>query len=157
MISATGKDRGFSLIELMVTVVIVSVGLIFVLRAYGYCAQHIANAQNHMRGALILDGLFQELKGQVLQAEDGTFSPDSGKATLDDKKFKWTKEVSVWQVPSEGSFSALAPSESDDETTQSQALEHKVIAQIQFNVTWKARGKTEEMSMRTVMIREDGE
>ena len=156
MISATGKNRGFSLIELMVTVVIVSVGLIFVLRAYGYCAQHMANAQNHMRGALIMEDLLRELKGQVLKAEDGAFSSDSGKVTLDDKEFKWTKEVSAWQIPSEGSLSNLAPPESDDEAAQNQAMEHKAIAQIQFNVTWKARGKTNEMSVRTVMIREDG-
>jgi len=158
MISATGKNRAFSLIELMVTVVIVSVGLIFVLRAYGYCAQHIANAQNHVRGAWIMEDLLRELRGQVLKAEDGAFSSGSGKVTLDDREFKWTKEVSDWHVPSEGSLSNLAPSESEDETLQNPAMEHKAIAQIQFNVTWKARGKTNEMSVRTVMIREeDGE
>lgn len=154
MISATGRNKGFSLIELMVTVVIVSVSLIFILRAYGFCASRITNAHNRMQGVLILGDLLRDLKEKELTDEDMGNGSENGEIEINGKFFKWTKEISEWQAPADGFFGNLAPSE--DMPGGESVSSGEGIAYVQLGVSWKAAGVGKETKLRTIMIRKNG-
>ena len=152
MISATGKNKAFSLIELMVTVVIISVGLSFVLRAFSVCASYITKAQNRVQGALILEDLLAELREKELKAED--LKSESGKVKVGGRYFNWMQKVSKWQVPSEGFLSSLAPTEDESGGQPESSLDQ--VSNIQLSVYWSTRGVKRTMEMETLMIQEQG-
>jgi len=149
-ISATGKNKGFSLVELMVAVVVVTLGLIFVLKAYGVCGQYIADAQNRMRAVLVLENLLGKLREKALTDYEEAVKADSGKEKVDQKEFSWTKETSAWQPSSQGLLSNSTASE--DESESDSLFLTEGITQVQFTVRWQAKGEFSRMKMHTLMV-----
>lgn len=151
-ISATGKNKGFSLIELMVAVIVVTLGLIFVLKAYGLCGQYIAGAQNRMEGVLVLEKLLGKLREEALTDVEAALKSDSGKEKVDQKEFSWTKKASS---SAEGFLANLTSSEDEtesDSASVSPSVEEEII-QVQLEVSWQARGKPRQMKMNTLLVR----
>ncbi len=79
MISATGqrKNKGFTLIEIMISIAILSLGLIFVLQGLTHCLSILNISRNNLEASLLAEDKMAEAEIAVKQDAD-EFSKDSG-------------------------------------------------------------------------------
>ncbi|MFA5350941.1 MAG: prepilin-type N-terminal cleavage/methylation domain-containing protein [Candidatus Omnitrophota bacterium] len=89
MISATGKSKGFTLIEIMISISILSVGLIFVLQGLTQCLSILRISQNNLEASLLAEEKMAEVEIAAKQ-DKTTFSKDaSGEEQSGNIEFKW--------------------------------------------------------------------
>ena len=89
MILATGKNRGFTLIEIMISIAILSVGLIFVLQGLTQCLNILGISRDNLEASLLAEEKMTEVEIAAKQ-DKGTFSKDaSGEAQSGNIEFKW--------------------------------------------------------------------
>jgi len=73
MILATGRSRGFTLIEIMISIAILSVGLIFVLQGLTQCLSILRISQDNLEASLLAEQKISEFEILAKQ-ETGSFS-----------------------------------------------------------------------------------
>lgn len=73
MISATGRSKGFTLIEIMISIAILSVGLIFILQGLTKCLSILRISQDNLEASLLAEEKTNEFK-IVAKQETGSFS-----------------------------------------------------------------------------------
>ena len=158
MILETGKNKGFSIIELMVTVVIVSITLLFILRAYGTCADYIVSAQNRTQAVFILRELLEGLREDEIAGKDITKSSKSGEVKKGQIVFRWAKKISRWWIPCDGAFSglvSLGDQEHEQEAQHSDEVvlvpARKEIACVGFRVDWNSKAKNNDIKLDTLV------
>ncbi|MFH1856002.1 MAG: prepilin-type N-terminal cleavage/methylation domain-containing protein [Candidatus Omnitrophota bacterium] len=124
--------RGFALIEALLSVVIISIGTIYVLQAFGNELSALGMAQDNLRAVLLLENKMAELQFEII--EKGTLEeyPLSGKfEAAKEKDFLWTLS----------SF----PSSVGEK-----------LREVNLTCYWKSKGKTRNMNVVT-LIREAAE
>jgi len=89
MILATG-NKGFTLIEVLLAIALLSFGLVWILEGYGSILNTVKMAQNLTEGSLILHERMaeQKLRIQTGEAEAGTESGSEG-------LWQWSTETKV--------------------------------------------------------------
>jgi prepilin-type N-terminal cleavage/methylation domain-containing protein len=89
MISATGRNRGFTLIEIMISIAILSVGLIFVLQGLTQCLSILRISQDNLEASLLAEEKTTEFE-IVAKQETGSFSkPTSGELQSGNIELTW--------------------------------------------------------------------
>jgi prepilin-type N-terminal cleavage/methylation domain-containing protein len=89
MISATGKSKGFTLIEIMISISILSVGLIFILQGLTQCISILSISRDNLEASLLAEEKMAEVEIAVKQ-DTATFSKDtSGEARSGNIELKW--------------------------------------------------------------------
>ena len=89
MISATGRNRGFTLIEIMISIAILSTGLIIVLQGLTHCLSILRIAGNNLETSLLAEDKMAELE-IATKENKATFSKNtSGAAQSGNIAFNW--------------------------------------------------------------------
>ena len=86
---ASTRRAGLSLIELLVAIVILSVGVVGVLRAFALATRYNYSAENETAAGLLAHDMLEEIRadGAVSEGiESGTFDGDQS-------RFAWTRSV----------------------------------------------------------------
>ncbi|MDD5505344.1 MAG: prepilin-type N-terminal cleavage/methylation domain-containing protein [Candidatus Omnitrophica bacterium] len=97
MISATGqkkKSRGFTLIEIMISIAILSLGLIFVLQGLTHCLSILRISQNNLEASLLAEDKMAELEIAIKQEPDKLSKDTSGESRSGNIEFKWEIRLS---------------------------------------------------------------
>ena len=86
---ASTRSTGLSLIELLVAIVILSVGVVGVLRAFALATRYNYSAENQTAAGLLAHDMLEEIRA------DGALSEglESGTFDGDQSRFAWTRSV----------------------------------------------------------------
>ncbi len=95
MISVIGKTKqGFVLAEIMVSVAILSIGLVFILQGFSYSLHVLNISENTLQAALLAEENMVEHEISSRQMRDPYFKGTSGDAVLNNLSFVWQIKVS---------------------------------------------------------------
>jgi len=93
--------KGFSMVEMMITVVIVSVCLVMALRGFSLCAKYVSEAYNTTYASEILQSKMNELKEKaVIEGGINVFAKEEI-VFVDDRKFILKQEAFKWEKSEE--------------------------------------------------------
>lgn len=133
--------KGFSMIELMITVVVIAICLILALRAFSVSAAAVSKAYNSMLALNILESKLDKLQEKAI-LEDG-LEPSSSveDIVVNNRKLTFTEEIIEWERPQE-------PSEPEEEKEKKLDLN---LCQIELEVNWKSVGKARGLTVKTLI------
>jgi len=94
MILATGKNRGFTLIEIMISIAILSVGLILILQGFTRCLNILRISQNNLETSLLAEEKMAEFEIAAKQDKGAFFKDTSGESQSGNIEFKWQIRLS---------------------------------------------------------------
>lgn len=127
-----GTPRGFSLIEVLVAIVILSTGLVLVVEGMGWTEQAVRVSQNFMTAAQIGEKKIAESEVELLERHHLSMSSDHGDEKFPGRKFVWSKTVDSYE----------------DST-----LEDKTkLNQVEVSVAWKEGGREKNLSFATLLL-----
>ncbi|MDD5560718.1 MAG: prepilin-type N-terminal cleavage/methylation domain-containing protein [Candidatus Omnitrophica bacterium] len=89
MISVIGRNRGFTLIEIMISIAILSLGLILVLQGLTQCVGILRIAEDNLGASLLADDKIAEMEIAVKQDKDAFLKDASGESQSGNIEFKW--------------------------------------------------------------------
>lgn len=89
MISATGRNRGFTLIEIMISIAILSLGLILNLQGLTHCLSILRISQNNLETSLLAEEKMAEFEIAAKQETGSFFKQTSGESQSGNIEFKW--------------------------------------------------------------------
>ena len=89
MISVTGRSRGFTLIEIMISIAILSVGLILVIQGLTQCLSILRISQDNLETSLLAEEKIAELEIAAKQEKGTFFKETSGETQSGNIEFKW--------------------------------------------------------------------
>jgi prepilin-type N-terminal cleavage/methylation domain-containing protein len=134
------KKRGFLLIELLVTIAILSGGLVLILAGFNSSLNALRTSQNIIRASEILEEKMWQLEQQAEEEEGIVAGEDEGEVN----GFSWVKEV----LPLEET--ALPQDESlwDEETAP---ILETALSEVKLNLHWREGSKERELSVITYL------
>ena len=92
--AAPASRRGFTLIEVLITLVILSTGIVSVLKAFGTAASVLGESRDSLWTSLLTS---EKIEEAVMAAEDSTggaaLLPASGQVPAAGMVFRWTRQV----------------------------------------------------------------
>jgi len=91
--SRTGSDRGFSLLEILVATVILSVGVVFLFPSFFLAADALAIARDRLVVQSWAENRLWEDAMALEQAGAGAVVADAGEVRLGRKTYTWEKAV----------------------------------------------------------------
>jgi prepilin-type N-terminal cleavage/methylation domain-containing protein len=89
MISATGRNKGFTLIEIMISIAILSLGLILILQGLTQCLNILRISRNNLETSLLIEDKMAEMEIAVNQDTDNFSRDISGDSQSGNIEFKW--------------------------------------------------------------------
>jgi prepilin-type N-terminal cleavage/methylation domain-containing protein len=89
MILPIGNKRGFTLIEIMMSVAILSVGLIMVLQGFSYAFNILRISRDNLETSLLAQEKMAEMEIKVKQKKDEFFKDANGELQSNNIEFKW--------------------------------------------------------------------
>ncbi len=89
MISEIGKNRAFTLIEIMVAVAILSMGLIFVLQGLTKCLGVLNTARCSLEAGLLAEEKMAEAEISFRNEKNAAFTGLSGQSEAGNVEFSW--------------------------------------------------------------------
>jgi prepilin-type N-terminal cleavage/methylation domain-containing protein len=98
-ISATGNRKGFTFFEVMVTVAILSVGLVFVYKSLLVCVGAYVSYTNRLTVSTWMDEKVWETQQRLLEAPERVKPGSAGKVMLRNRKVSWRMSVSPVRAP----------------------------------------------------------
>jgi type II secretion system protein I len=84
------NKSGFTLVELMVAVVILSTGLLLIIEGMGRSERALRTAENLIIASQIAEKRAAEMEIEVRQVHELSTGTDDGKEVLPGKQFDWT-------------------------------------------------------------------
>jgi len=87
------KNKGFSLLEVIIGVAILSTGIVIVLQALAFCARVTGVSCNTVRAVFLAEDKWQEAGYKVKKGIITEASPASGQ----EDNFKWSYELSKFE------------------------------------------------------------
>lgn len=94
MISQTGRtERGFTLIEIMMAVAILSFGLVLVLQSFATALEGLKGARRVSAASSLLEEKMEELKEKAREENGMAEGPLSGEFDKEYKGYKWDASV----------------------------------------------------------------
>lgn len=125
MMSLTGKINGFTLVEALLSVVIIAVGTIFILQAFGQEVTAAGIARDNVKATLFLKEKMSEVEGEILRTGNLiNFSRGGQFSEAGEKDFSWTL--------------SFLPSKLNEGLTE-----------VWLSCFWKSRGKTCRINLAT--------
>ncbi|MBS0457349.1 MAG: prepilin-type N-terminal cleavage/methylation domain-containing protein [Proteobacteria bacterium] len=92
-VGTPARQRGFTLIEVLVAFALLAVGLGILLAILSSGVRGIANASDSTRASLYAQGLFATLGG------DGQLHPGHSQGSFENGRYRWTLEISRYPTP----------------------------------------------------------
>lgn len=89
MMLSTGKNSGFTLIEIMISVAILSVGLILILQGLTNCLSVMRISQDNLGTSLLAEEKMAEFEITTKQVKGTSFHDASGESQSGNMAFKW--------------------------------------------------------------------
>lgn len=88
-----GNNKGFTFIELMVTVIVLTVGLVLIIQGFITAAGALNNMQDNIQAVRFLDLKMQELEASAGKDNGIKRGNSEGKFSSGAKDFNWSLEV----------------------------------------------------------------
>jgi len=89
MILATGRNKGFTLIEIMISIAILSLGLIANLQGLTRCLSILRISQNNLEASLLAEEKMAEFEIAVKQETGSFFKQTSGESQTGNIELNW--------------------------------------------------------------------
>lgn len=86
-------NRGFTLLEVLLALVVISVGLMALVQAAGFSQRQVADMRHHMNAYQVADQVLMQVYQQP-QIEDS-----QGRQRMDDETYYWSVEVQTTDNP----------------------------------------------------------
>lgn len=126
------NSKGFTLVEALLSIVIISIGTIFILQTFGWELTTLGVAHDNMRAALLLEEKMAEIEKEIIEKGNLELFPVSGKfSAAGEKDFSWTITLLPTAI-SEG------------------------LTEVRLGCFWKSKGKTQSMTL-AALVREKNE
>ena len=93
------NDRGFSLIEVLIAIVVIATGLVLIVEGMTRSQEAIGIANNLVVAGRLAEEKLTELEMQVLQGDILRSSSEGGTERVNGRSFSWTQQVRVYQDP----------------------------------------------------------
>ena len=140
-------DSGFSLVEIMITVVILGVCLVMALRVFSFCAAAVSEAYNSTYAVDILQEKIDEVEEQVVLAGGAEFSSCSEEIERGGREFTFTQEISDWirpiiEIPEASEIETEVAIETEDLSTG--------LCEALFIVEWGASNRRKNIKVKTM-------
>ena len=146
----SAREQGFSLLEVLVSFVILALTLTVLLRAYGTSVRNAGLAEQHLRAATVAESLLARL-GRDVALQPGEASGEIG-------AYRWHWLMQPYELPpvepfSVGDQAPKAEQPQGDEEQQGIALRTLPEAfQIRLTLAWGAAGRTRSVTLSTLRI-----
>lgn len=135
------NDRvGFLLFEVMVTVAILSLGLVLILRSFTTSLAAVRTSQEYMWACLLVEEKIGELEEESEVTRKVTTTPSRGEFTLTSEKDRW-REKFRWEIATKG-----LRDEEGEETP---------LDKVTVTVAWKEGGREREVRLTTYLVNEE--
>lgn len=89
--------EGFSLVEVLVAVSILSIGLVFIVQSMGRTQQALRLSENISRAAYIAEEQLVKMELKVRELERASFGGESGRVEFPGRVMNWTSGVNVFR------------------------------------------------------------
>jgi len=89
------KKQGFTLIEVMLSVAILSLGFTLILQGFSQALNTLRISQNNLKVSLLVDTLMAEMQIKAREGQDTLLEDLNQKILLDNIEFSWAAKVTV--------------------------------------------------------------
>ena len=138
---------GFSLVEIMITVVIIGVCLVMALRVFSFCAAAVSEAYNSTYAVNILQEKIDEAEEQIVLAGGAEISSRSEDIEKGGRSFTFTQEINDWIRPI---IEISEDSEIEtEEVTETEDLSTGLYEAL-FIVEWGPSNRRKNIKVRTM-------
>ena len=127
MMSATGKNSGFTLVEIMVSVAILSLGLIVILQGFAGSLNILRVCRNNLEASLFAEEKMAELEINIKQSKNAFINDLSGATQVGNLGLQW-------------------------QIVASPDLEYKDLNKILATISWKEGKRKGINSLNTFLI-----
>ncbi len=140
MMLLTGKTRGFTLVELMVSVAILAVGLAFILQGFAFSLNVQRISEDNLRATLVAENKMAELQIQAKENKDGLSGGLDEKFEFGDMEYTWEVEVEPvgWEM---------------EEVSEA----HQVLNEVSACLSWKEGKREGKVGLVTYMTSSTGQ
>ena len=134
-------EAGFSMVELMITVVIVSVCLIMALRVFSISAAALSEAHNSMFALNVLQDKMDELQEKAILEDGVETSSFSEDIVVNNRNLSFTQEITQWK--------RLLLEEELEQEEEEEEIDY--LCEAELEVSWGIRGKTRGLMVKTFL------
>jgi len=138
---------GFTMIELMMAVVVISIGLVFILRSLNSALFGLSHVQNQYFAARIAREKLEELEEKIIMENAVDEESGTEKINFRGRTFQFTIEVTP-QVIDIGKFPQILPK--DEEDLDYPQVEDALYL-VKTRVEWMERGNSRELVLATYL------
>ena len=146
VISVRGKS-GFSMIEMMITVIIVSTCFIAIFRVFSICTATLSEAHSNVLASNILRNKMNGIREKLLLEDGISVTSSEDEIVSGDRKFKYTEDISRFK--DEASQSSEISGEGEE------AEENLELCRAKLNLTWKIGKKSRALLFETILPAKD--
>lgn len=137
------------MMELMATVVIISVCLVMALRIFSMCASYVSEALNNSVAAEILKDKLNELKEKAVLGNGVDVSSSSESISKGKRSFSYAEEIKPWnelvlEDEDTGTAEAAGEEAGDEE-------ERNGLCEVDSKIRWKTAGRSREVTVKTLL------
>ena len=93
MTSRIGSKTGFTLIEVMMAVAVLSFGIVVLFQSFFICVDSVQYASNRLKAQLWLDAKMWEEADVIMRTNATALGETSGTFSLDGREFSWVKSA----------------------------------------------------------------
>ena len=90
---AIGRSRGFTLIEIMISVAILSFGLILILQGFTHSLNILRISENNLQATLLAEEKMAQLQIDAKNSEYGFLTDFNGESQIDNIEFRWQTSI----------------------------------------------------------------
>ena len=138
---------GFSMIEIMITVIIISTCFLAIFRVFTICTATLSGAHSNVLASNILRNKMNGIRERLI-LEDGISVTMSGEEiTSGGRKFKYTEDISKFKEETS------KPSETPKEGGGEEKI--LVLCRVKLNLTWRVGDKSRALSLETILPAKD--
>lgn len=130
-----GNKRGFSFVELMVTVIVLASGLTLVIRGYVTSASAFSTLESRLEAMSIIDTKLQEMEALAKQDNGIKVEDTNGESAGRVRNFNWEVRVTPLEKPIDEKEVDLS----------------ELLNQVEVEVNWKEREETKSEKLVTYM------
>lgn len=142
------REQGFSLLEVLVSFVILALTLSVLLRAYGTSVRNAGIAEQHLRAASVAESLLARV-GRDVALQSGEASGEIG-------AYRWHWLISPYELPPLAPFSRSNPTaQAESEEEEQQEIAPRTLPkafQVRLTLAWGAPASTRSLTLSTLRI-----
>ncbi|MFC1658624.1 prepilin-type N-terminal cleavage/methylation domain-containing protein [Candidatus Omnitrophota bacterium] len=140
-----GNNRGFTMIELMAAVVILTTGLVLILQGLSSGMFVLNRAQRQYLATRIAAEKLEGLQEEAIRQEGLDTGSESESVTLQGKHFSVTTEINPRVIETQKFPQIFLP----DEEPEGYAQAQHVLQQADVRVSWQERAALQELTVTT--------